>query len=191
MKIFIKNMVCSRCCLTVKDILNKMGLSSLSINLGEVDFADYYGEKLSEGIENLLSEELKAVGFSILSNKKSKLIEDIKISCLDYITRTEQAEKKVLSIHISSTIGLEYNYLSNLFSVVEGITIEQYYIRLRVEKVKELLLYGDKTLQEIAFQLGYSSVAHLSGQFKKITGLTPSYFRTLKNQKLRLFLDKL
>ncbi len=191
MKIFIKNMVCSRCCLTVKDILNKMGLSSLSINLGEVDFADYYGEKLSEGIENLLSEELKAVGFSILSNKKSKLIEDIKISCLDYITRTEQVEKKVLSIHISSTIGLEYNYLSNLFSVVEGITIEQYYIRLRVEKVKELLLYGDKTLQEIAFQLGYSSVAHLSGQFKKITGLTPSHFRTLKNQKLRSLLEDL
>ena len=191
MKIFIKNMVCSRCCLAVKDILTKMGLSSLSINLGEVDFADYYGKKLSDDIANLLSEELKALGFSILSNKKSKLIEDIKISCLDYIARTEQAEKKVLSSHISSTIGLEYNYLSNLFSVVEGITIEQYYIRLRIEKVKESLLYGDKTLQEISFLLGYSSVAHLSGQFKKITGLTPSYFRTLKNQKLRLFLDKL
>lgn len=184
-------MVCSRCCLAVKDILNKMGLSSLSVNLGEVDFADYYGEKLSDEIGNLLSEELKALGFSILNNKKSKLIEDIKISCLDYIAQTEQAGKKVLSAHISSTIGLEYNYLSNLFSVVEGITIEQYYIRLRIEKVKELLLYGDKTLQEIAFLLGYSSVAHLSGQFKKITGLTPSYFRTLKNQKLRLFLDKL
>ena len=184
-------MVCSRCCLAIESILNKMGLKFISINLGEVDFADYYGEKLPDDTEILLSKELKTLGFSILSSNKSKLIEEIKLSCLDYIGRIEEANKKVLSDHISSTVGLEYNYLSNLFSAVEGITIEQHYIRLRIEKVKELLLYDGKTLGEISFQLGFSSVAHLSGQFKKITGLTPSYFRTLKNQKLRFSLDDL
>ncbi len=191
MKIYIKNMVCDRCCLVVGNVLKNIGLRYASIDLGEIDFADYYGAKLPDNVETLLSEDLEALGFSILSDKKSKLIEDIKKSCLDYIQHIEEPDKKVLSDHISSAIQLEYNYLSHLFSVVEGITIEQYFIRLRVEKVKELLVYGEMALGEIAFQLSYSSVAHLSGQFKKVTGLTPSYFRSLKNQKLRYSLDKL
>jgi YesN/AraC family two-component response regulator len=123
--------------------------------------------------------------------KKSKLIESIKNSCLDYLKHFDVLNKITLSQHISDTVNLEYNYLSHLFSVIEGVTIEQHFIKLRVEKVKELLVYDELALGEIAFQLGYSSVAHLSGQFKKITGLTPSYFRTLKNQKLRYSLDKL
>ena len=114
-----------------------------------------------------------------------------KVSCLEYLQHIDGVDKKVLSEHISQAVQREYNYLSHLFSVVEGITIEQYFIRLRVEKVKELLVYGEMALGEIAFQLDYSSVAHLSGQFKKVTGLTPSYFRSLKNQKLRNSLDKL
>lgn len=191
MKIYIKNMVCDRCCLVVGNVLKNIGLRYASIDLGEIDFADYHGAKLPDDVETLLSDDLEALGFSILSDKKSKLIEDIKKSCLDYIQHIEESDKKVLSDHISSAIQLEYNYLSHLFSVVEGITIEQYFIRLRVEKVKELLVYGEMALGEIAFQLGYSSVAHLSGQFKKVTGLTPSYFRSLKNQKLRYSLDKL
>ncbi len=191
MKIYIKNMVCDRCLLVVGNVLKNIGLTYASIELGEIDFADYHGAKLPDNVEALLSDDLEALGFSILSDKKSKLIEDIKKSCLDYIQHIEVPDKKVLSDHISSAIQLEYNYLSHLFSVVEGITIEQYFIRLRVEKVKELLVYGELALGEIAFQLGYSSVAHLSGQFKKITGLTPSYFRSLKNQKLRYSLDKL
>ena len=191
MKIYIKNMVCDRCCFVVGNVLKNIGLRYASIDLGEIDFADYHGAKLPDDVETLLSDDLEALGFSILSDKKSKLIEDIKKSCLDYIQHIEESDKKVLSDHISSAIQLEYNYLSHLFSVVEGITIEQYFIRLRVEKVKELLVYGEMALGEIAFQLGYSSVAHLSGQFKKVTGLTPSYFRSIKNQKLRYSLDKL
>ncbi|NQZ53932.1 MAG: helix-turn-helix transcriptional regulator [Piscirickettsiaceae bacterium] len=191
MKIYIKNMVCDRCCLVVGNVLKNIGLRYASIDLGEIDFADYHGAKLPDNVETLLSNDLEDVGFSILSDKKSKLIEDIKKSCLDYIQHIEELDKKVLSDHISNAIALEYNYLSNLFSVVEGITIEQYFIRLRVEKVKELLIYGEMALGEIAFQLGYSSVAHLSGQFKKVSGLTPSYFRSLKNLKLRHSLDKL
>ena len=191
MKIYIKNMVCDRCSLAVGNVLENIGLRYASIDLGEIDFADYHGAKLPDDVETLLSDDLEALGFSILGDKKSKLIEDIKKSCLDYIQHIEESDKKVLSDHIGSAIQLEYNYLSHLFSVVEGITIEQYFIRLRVEKVKELLVYGEMALGEIAFQLGYSSVAHLSGQFKKVTGLTPSYFRSLKNQKLRYSIDKL
>jgi AraC family transcriptional regulator len=191
MKIYIKNMVCDRCCLVVGNILKNIGLKYSSIDLGVIDFAEHHGAKLAENIGALLSEDLEVLGFSILSDKKSKLIEDIKIACLDYIHRIEKLDKKVLSDHISIATQLEYNYLSHLFSVIEGVTIEQYFIRLRVEKVKEMLIYEEETLGEIAFRLGYSSVAHLSGQFKKLTGLTPSYFRTLKNQKMRLSLDKL
>jgi AraC-like DNA-binding protein len=191
MKIYIKNMVCDRCCLAVKNVLDNRSLQYAAIILGEVDFADYYGEKLSHDTIVLLSADLENLGFSILGDKKSKLIENIKKSCLDYIQNSEASNKTALSEHISFTVKREYNYLSHLFSVIEGITIEQYFIRLRVEKVKELLAYGELALGEITFQLGYSSTAHLSAQFKKITGLTPSYFRTLKNQKLRHSLDKL
>lgn len=191
MKIYIKNMVCDRCSLAVSNVLKNIGLHYASIDLGEIDFAGYYGEHLSNDKQKLLSDELEALGFSILSHKNSKLISDIKTSCLNYIENIEYNDKKVLSEHLSNEIRLEYNYLSHLFSLVEGITIEQYFIRLRVEKVKELLVYGEFSLTEIAYQLGYSSVAHLSGQFKKVTGLTPSYFRTLKNQKLRKPLDNL
>lgn len=191
MKIYIKNMVCDRCCLAVSNILKNIGLRYASVDLGEVDFADHYGDQLSNDMHKLLSDELETLGFSVLSDKKSQLIGDIKIICINYIQNIENPDRKVLSEHISSAIQLEYNYLSHLFSVVEGITIEQYFIRLRVEKVKEQLVYGEMSLGEIAFHLGYSSIAHLSGQFKKVTGLTPSHFRSLKNQKLRSPLDKL
>ncbi|MGJ8692990.1 MAG: helix-turn-helix domain-containing protein [Thalassotalea sp.] len=191
MKVFIKNMVCARCCFAVESILHKISLSYVGVNLGEIDFGELYGDNLATDSEHLLADELTALGFSILGNKKSKLIEEIKIACLTYLEQVEAPDKKVLSDHISRTITLEYNYLSHLFSVVEGITIEQYFIRLRVEKVKEILLYGEQTVKEIAFQLGFSSVAHLSGQFKRVTGLTPSYFRSLKDQKLRVYLDNL
>lgn len=184
-------MVCDRCCLAVKNVLNNMDLSYASVDLGEIDFADYQGAKLSDDVKILLGADLDALGFAILNDKKSKLIEAIKKSCLEYLQHIDGVDKKVLSEHISQAVQREYNYLSHLFSVVEGITIEQYFIRLRVEKVKELLVYGEMALGEIAFQLDYSSVAHLSGQFKKVTGLTPSYFRSLKNQKLRNSLDKL
>ena len=191
MKIYIKNMVCDRCTLAVKNLLENSDLQYASITLGEVDFAENYGDALPSNSLSLLSNDLEELGFSILSDKKSKLIESIKSSCLDYLKHFDISNKITLSQHISDAVKLEYNYLSHLFSVIEGVTIEQHFIKLRVEKVKELLVYDELALGEIAFQLGYSSVAHLSGQFKKITGLTPSYFRTVKNQKLRYSLDKL
>lgn len=191
MKIYVKNMVCDRCNMMVKDVLENMNLSYASVDLGEIDLGDHYGANLADDQQKALSDALEHLGFSILSDKKSKLIGDIKIACLNYIQNIENPDKKILSEHISSAVNLEYNYLSHIFSAVEGITIEQYFIRLRVEKVKELLVYGELTLGEIAFQVGYSSVAHLSGQFKKITGLTPSHFRSLKDQKLRYSIDKL
>lgn len=191
MKIYIKNMVCDRCTLAVKTLLENSDLQYVSITLGEVDFAENYGDALPSNALSLLSNDLEELGFSILSDKKSKLIESIKNSCLDYLKHFDISNKITLSQHISDAVKLEYNYLSHLFSVIEGVTIEQHFIKLRVEKVKELLVYDELALGEIAFQLGYSSVAHLSGQFKKITGLTPSYFRTVKNQKLRYSLDKL
>ncbi|MDA7568633.1 AraC family transcriptional regulator [Emcibacteraceae bacterium] len=175
----------------VKDVLEKMYLSHASVDLGEIDFGDHYGASLSDDQQKALSGALENLGFSILSDKKSKLIEDAKIACLNYLSNIENPNKKKLSEHLSSAMGLEYNYISNVFSSVEGITIEQYFIRLRVEKVKELLVYGELSLGEIAFQVGYSSVAHLSRQFKKSTGLTPSHFRSLKDKKLRYSLDKL
>lgn len=175
----------------VGNVVRDLGLKYSSIGLGEVDFADFYGEKLTADVEVLLSNELEKLGFFILADKKSQVIEGVKKSCIDYLNGIEISNKNVLSSHISSAVELEYNYLSHLFSTVEGITIEQHFIRLRVEKVKELLIYGELTLGEIAFKLGFSSAAHLSGQFKKITGLTPDYFRTIRNQKLRSSLDNL
>lgn len=191
MKIYIKNMVCDRCTLAVKTLLENSDLQYASITLGEIDFAENYGDSLPSNALSLLSNDLGELGFSILSDKKSMLIESIKNSCLDYLKHFDISNKITLSQHISDAVKLEYNYLSHLFSVIEGVTIEQHFIKLRVEKVKELLVYDELALGEIAFQLGFSSVAHLSGQFKKITGLTPSYFRTVKNQKLRYSLDKL
>lgn len=191
MKIYVKNMVCDRCIMMVKDILENIDLRYVSVDLGEIDFGNHYGGNLSNDQQKILSNALENLGFSILSDKKSKLIEDAKILCLNYLSNIEDPDKKNLSEHLSAAMGLEYNYISNVFSSVEGITIEQHFIRLRVEKVKELLVYGELSLGEIAFQVGYSSVAHLSRQFKKSTGLTPSHFRSLKDKKMRYSLDKL
>lgn len=191
MKIYVKNMVCDRCIMMVKDILENIDLRYVSVDLGEIDFGNHYGGNLSNDQQKILSDALENLGFSILSDKKSKLIEDAKILCLNYLSNIEDPDKKNLSEHLSAAMGLEYNYISNVFSSVEGITIEQHFIRLRVEKVKELLVYGELSLGEIAFQVGYSSVAHLSRQFKKSTGLTPSHFRSLKDKKMRYSLDKL
>ena len=184
-------MVCERCCLAVINILKYLELQYSTVDLGEIDFAEYYGVQLPIDILNSLTDELAILGFSILSNKKSKLIETIKLSCLGYIKKVDSPENIKLSEHITNEIPLEYNYISNIFSLVEGITIEQYYILLRVESVKELLVYDELSTSEISFKLGYSSVAHLSAQFKKITGLTPGHFRSLKNEKLRSSLDNL
>ncbi len=184
-------MVCERCCLAVSNILKCHDIGYDSVKLGEIDFAGKYDSQLPAETYNTLKIQLENLGFQILNDQKSKLIEHVKICCLEYIEKIESLDGQKLSEYLSKNTQLEYNYVSNIFSAVEGVTIEKYFIRLRIEKVKELLVYAEMSTSEIAFHLGFSNVAHLSAQFKKHTGLTPGHFRSLKNEKLRSPLDKL
>ncbi len=187
MQLYIKNMVCDRCISVVTNELSELEIEYTSVRLGEVDIS----EKLSDTQNNQLRERLKAHGFEVLDDKKSALISQIKSAVINYIHFDESKIIKVnLSAHIAEKVGKDYNYLSGLFSEVEGITIEKFVILQRIEKVKELLVYGELSLSEIAWKMGYSSLAHLSGQFKKITGLTPSDYREIRDKK-RQKLDEL
>jgi YesN/AraC family two-component response regulator len=172
-------MVCSRCIMVVKALFQNEGHRPLSVNLGEVEVeGDLSKDKLFQ-----LDTALKALGFKLIDNKKSQVIEKIKNTIVTLVHHSGNNSNTNLSSFITSKIHQDYNYLSNLFSEVEGTTIEKYFISQRIERAKELLVYDELTLSEIAGQLGYSSVAYLSNQFKKITGFTPSYFKTLKEHK--------
>ncbi|MBL7914315.1 MAG: helix-turn-helix transcriptional regulator [Bacteroidia bacterium] len=172
-------MVCNRCKMVVESELKKFGLNPISIDLGEVEIT----EELSKVEVRDLSQSLSSVGFSIIDNKHSKIIEKIKSSIIKLIYSENMNGRINLSSFITGIIHHDYNYLSNLFSQVEGTTIEQYFILQKIERVKELIMYNEMTLSEIAIILNYSSVSHLSSQFKKVTGFTPSYFKELKAQK--------
>jgi AraC-like DNA-binding protein/copper chaperone CopZ len=181
MKLYIKNMVCSRCKMMVKDQLENKGLHPISVDLGEAEVeGDISKDKLQD-----IDVSLKAFGFELIDNKKSRIIEKIKNAVVSLVHHADDNLNSNLSAFITSKIHKDYNYLSNLFSEVEGTTIEKYFISQRIEKAKELLVYDELTLSEIADRLGYSSVAHLSSQFKKITGFTPGYFKSLKEHKRR------
>lgn len=185
MIIYIKNMVCHRCKLVVKNTLEKIGLHPIHIELGEVELL----ENDISTVKAQLMDELHLLGFELLDDRKSKIIEKIKISIVDLV-QTKNSDLSVnLSVFLAQAIKQDYSTLSNLFSEVEGITIEKYYIHQKIEKVKELLVYDELTLSEIAFQLNYSSVAHLSNQFKKVTGLTPSHFKKNRTTQ-RISLDE-
>lgn len=181
MKLYIKNMVCSRCKMVVRSEIEKYDLQPLTIELGEVEIK----EVLTKQQLQQLDTSLKALGFELIDDKKIQTIEKIKNAIITLVHHSYNDLKTNLSNYITSQIHQDYNYLSNLFSEVEGTTIEKYFITHRIEKVKELLVYNELSLSEIADQLGYSSVAYLSNQFKKITGFTPSYFKTLKEHKRR------
>ncbi|MEO6151422.1 MAG: AraC family transcriptional regulator [Mucilaginibacter sp.] len=176
MKFYIKNMVCARCKMVVNTELEKAGMQPLSIELGEVEVA---GEPSAEKIKEL-SASLQALGFEIIDDRKSRMIEKVKNAIVTLIHHTEEGSNINLSDHIAQQVNYDYTYVSNLFSEVEGTTIEKYFIAQKIEKVKELLRYDELTLSEIAGKLGYSSVAYLSNQFKKQTGLTPSFFKAQK-----------
>jgi len=169
-------MVCHRCKLAVEEEFRKSGFSPIHIQLGEVTVADAISDK--EQLANLRN-GLDKLGFELLDDKKQKIIEQIKTLVIDMVHYSYETSNKKHSSIIQQKLQHDYSYLSKLFSEVEGITIEQYIISQRIEKAKELLVYGELSLSEIAFQLNYSSVAHLSAQFKKITGLTPSDFKKL------------
>jgi len=181
-------MVCHRCILAVEDSLRSEAISFLNVNFGEI----HLPEKISKYQKEALSKRLTALGFELIDNHTVGLIEKIKTLVIQRARNEvdEQNRKMKLSQYLSTKVNHEYTYLSSLFSSVEGRTIENYFIEQRIEKAKELLVYGQLTLSQIAFDLEYSSTAHLSAQFKKITGLTPTYFKAMGINK-RKSLDKI
>lgn len=179
-------MVCGRCKLIVRDELEKLGLVIRTIELGEIELA----APIDESVKKQVSDQLKSFGFELISDRKSKTIEQIKNLIRELVHDKNNEMDMNLSDYLKQKINTDYNTLSNLFSEVEGITIEKYFILQKIERVKELLMYDEMSLSEIAYTLNYSSVAYLSNQFKKITGLTPSHFKNLK-KNMRQHIDEL
>lgn len=179
-KLLIKNMVSIRCKMIVKTELDNLGIVTTVMELGEVEIKG----KLSDKKLNLLRSALLKHGLILMDDKKGILIEKIKNIIVEMIHYNEKLPKVNFSDYLSKKLNYDYTYLSNLFSEVKGITIEHYIISHKIERVKEKLIYNEFTLSEIANQLHYSSVAHLSNQFKKVTGLTPSFFKNMKHQRL-------
>lgn len=169
-------MVCVRCQMVVKSELEKLGLHHTYVKIGEAEI-----------VENLLNEQLeqlniglKKAGLILMDDKKSILVEKIKSAIIELVHFTEDQIKVNLSDFLSEKLDYDYTYLANLFSEMSGVTIEKFYITHKIERVKELIVYGDLNLSEIAWKMHYSSVAHLSNQFKKFTGMTPTQFKMLK-----------
>lgn len=171
-------MVCPRCIDTVRDILIQLEIQTVHIELGEVITANAIDNQQKE----ILREQLKQKGFELLEDKTSKLIAQIKSILVDQIHHSTENLNVNFSTLLSEKLNQDYTSLSKLFSSVEGITIEKYILKQKIEKVKELIIYDELNLSEIAFQLNYSSVAHLSSQFKKETGMTPSAFKKLEKR---------
>lgn len=171
--------------MVVKDELEKLGYKPVNVSLGEVTL----DKEISKEERNTIEKVLEPIGFELIDDKKSRIIEKIKNIIIDIVHQQDGEMKTSLSDVLSSKLHHDYNYLSNLFSDVEGTTIEKYFIAQKIERVKELLVYDELSLSEIAFRLNYSSVAYLSNQFKKVTGLTPSHFKQIKEEK-RKPLDK-
>ncbi len=185
--IYIKNMVCPRCIKVVTDEFRKLGLDVRSVELGEVVVGGSLQKKQFDQIRHVLKEN----GFELIEDQKVKLIERIKLAVLKLVRNDgeEHRHQQKHSVFIANEVGKEYHSLSSLFSSVENITIEQYIILQKIERVKELLKYGELTLSEIAYRMGYSSVQHLSAQFKTVTGMTPSQFKKM-SVPLRKPLDR-
>lgn len=179
-------MVCHRCKMAVETIFRELGLHPVSILLGEAVLEE---KSLTREQLKQLSDRLQAIGFELIDDKRSKIIEQIKTYVIELVHYSDEKPVKKFSELLSERLHHDYSYLSKLFSEVEGVTIEQFVINQRIEKVKELLIYDEDSLSEIAFRLGYSSTAHLSNQFKKYTGMTPSRFKQAGVQARRS-LDK-
>ena len=179
MKIYIKNMACESCKILVRDTLNDLKIAVIKVELGEIETK----VDVSDDEKKKLNSLIKKAGMELLEKKQGVLIEKIRKFMVDYIYGDDKKPNMKFSVLLSKELDLSYNYLSNFFSEVEATTIEQYLIALKIERIKELVLFGEDTFSEIAHKLNYSSVAHLSSQFKKATGLTPSHFKTLKEKR--------
>lgn len=179
MKLLIKYMVSNRCKIAVKEVLNELGLHFIIVDLGEVEIM----ESLSEEQREHLRDALKCFGFELLDDKKSILIEKVKNIIIEMVHHSNEPFKTNVSDYMSQRLNYDYTYLANLFSEVQGMTIQQFMIFHKIERIKELIMYDELNISEIAFKMNYSSVAHLSNQFKKATGLAPSHFKKLKSRK--------
>ena len=193
MILYIKHMVCDRCIMAVREQLEKAGLGPVTVRLGEAEFP----RKLSDDEVAKAKAVLEPLGFGFIDDKKRLLTEQIKQAIIglvhqDSLTEAvgEERIKTNLSDYLSDKLHCEYKYLSSIFSDQENVTIEQYYIAQKVERVKELLVYGELSLTEIAYLMNYSSVAYLSAQFRRITGFTPTEFRKIKGER-RMPIDKI
>ena len=172
-------MVSNRCKMAVKDALKKLGVHFVLVDLGEVDIM----ENINEAQRNELKLMLFKSGLELMDDKRSMLIEKIKNVIIEMVHHSEEAIKINFSDYLSEKLNHDYTYLANLFSEVQGTTIEQFIIHHKVERIKELIIYDELNITEIAWKMNYSSVAHLSNQFKKVTGLSPSHFKQMKDKR--------
>jgi len=179
MKLYVRNMACLSCKVVVKEALEELQIEPVKVELGEVETK----QELTEAEKQKLNNKIKKVGLELLENKQGAIIEKIRKVVVDYVYHTEEKLITNFSDYLSKKLNYNYTYLANLFSEVEASTIEQYVIAMKIERIKELIMFDDMTLTEISYKLHYSSVAHLSAQFKKVTGLTPTHFKRLKNKR--------
>jgi len=185
LRLYIKYMVSIRCKMVLREAFKKVGLHYVTINLGEVEVLEKMTDKQREKLKAIL---LKSK-LELMDDKKAILIERIKNVIVEMVHYLDDLPKTNFSDYLTNILKHDYTYMANIFSETQGTTIEHYIIMHKIEKVKELIIYDELNLSEIAYKLHYSSVSHLSHQFKKITGLTPSYFKTLKNKKLTMLED--
>ncbi len=179
MTLYIKYMVSTRCKMLVKEELLKLGFHYVEVDLGVVEIL----EDISLSQREILKKNLLKSGLELMDDKRSILIEKIKSAIIEMIHDSEELPKENFSNYLSEKLDYDYTYIANTFSEVKGMSIQQFIIMHKIEKVKELLLYDELTLSEISYKLQYSSAAHLSNQFKKITGLTPSFFKQLRKKR--------
>jgi len=179
MKIYVKNMACESCKIFVKDALKELDIVTVKVELGEIETK----EDVSDADKKELNKKIKKAGLELLEKKQGVLIEKIRKVAIDYIYKSDGKPNIKFSVLLSEELNHNYTYLSNFFSEVEATTIEEFIISLKIERIKELIIFGEDSISEIANKLHYSSVAHLSNQFKKVTGLTPSHFKKLKEKR--------
>jgi len=179
MKLYIKYMVSNHCKIVVKEELKKLGLHFIFVDLGEVEVMENIAPEQREQLRLALLD----IGFELMDNKRAVLVERIKNVIIDMVHYSDEVIKTNFSDYLSEKLNHDYTYLANLFSEVQGTTIEKFIINHKVERIKELIIYGELNISEIAWKMNYSSVAHMSNQFKKVTGLTPTHFKQLKAKR--------
>jgi AraC-like DNA-binding protein/copper chaperone CopZ len=179
MKIYVKNMACESCKMVVKGALEDLNVATIKVELGEIETK----EDVSDDVKKELNKIIKKAGLELLEKKQGVLIEKIRKVMIDYVYKSDEKPSVNFSVLLSEELHYSYTYLANFFSEVEATTIEQFVIALKIERIKELIMFGEDNLTEIAYKLHYSSVSHLSAQFKKTTGLSPSHFKALKDKR--------